>query len=126
MALQPPRKGGADALDAPTMTNRVFSKLKAVVLKPPYSQACPASRWMPSNMPRKTNVFAHRRFAYPFDVRGPADWMAQHFFTGGLMPSDDLLLHFQDHFRIRERWRVNGVHYQKNLRSLAGETRPAL
>jgi cyclopropane-fatty-acyl-phospholipid synthase len=59
------------------------------------------------------HIFTHARFAYPYEVRGAGDWMAQHFFTGGLMPSDDLLLNFQDDFTIRERWRVSGVEYQK-------------
>lgn len=59
------------------------------------------------------HVFAHSRFAYPYEVHDASGWMAQHFFTGGVMPSGDLLLYFQEHFSIREHWRFSGVHYQK-------------
>jgi cyclopropane-fatty-acyl-phospholipid synthase len=59
------------------------------------------------------HIFTHKTLAYPFEVEGPSDWMAQHFFTGGLMPSEGLLHNFDDDFRVIKQWKVNGAHYQK-------------
>jgi len=59
------------------------------------------------------HIFAHREFAYPFEVRSEADWMARWFFTGGLMPSVGLLGHFQDDLRLKHEWHVDGRHYER-------------
>ncbi len=59
------------------------------------------------------HIFTHRRFTYPFEVRDATDWMSQYFFTGGMMPSNDLPLYFQDHFRIVDHWAISGEHYRK-------------
>lgn len=59
------------------------------------------------------HIFVHRSTPYAFEVQGDDDWMSQYFFSGGMMPSDDLPLHFQEKLKLNRRWRWDGTHYEK-------------
>ena len=59
------------------------------------------------------HVFTHRAAPYRFDTSDKEDWIAQHFFTGGIMPSHRLIRRFPQLFEIEDEWQWNGTHYQR-------------
>ncbi|MGQ0737016.1 MAG: SAM-dependent methyltransferase [Acidobacteriota bacterium] len=59
------------------------------------------------------HVFCHRKYSYRFEERGATNWMARHFFSGGLMPGMDLLPSVPGRFELAEQWLWDGTHYQR-------------
>ena len=59
------------------------------------------------------HIFTHREYAYHYENKDGNDWLTEHFFTGGMMPSDSLFLYFQNDLKIEKHWTVSGLNYQK-------------
>ena len=62
------------------------------------------------------HVFSHRSAPYLFDLADKEDWIAQHFFTGGIMPSHGLIRHVAEVFDVKRDWRWNGEHYARTAK----------
>ena len=71
------------------------------------------STWLKNNGKLFVHIFSHNSLVYPFEDNRESDWMAREFFSGGMMPSHDLLLNFQEHLNIEKTWRMSGAHYEK-------------
>ena len=71
------------------------------------------SSWLKDDGRLFVHIFCHRELMYPFETAGDDNWMGRYFFTGGLMPAADTLLHFQDDLALDDQWRLSGTHYEK-------------
>lgn len=59
------------------------------------------------------HIFAHQHAAYPFETDGAGNWMGRHFFTGGIMPAQQLIHEFDQDLAVSQEWVWDGTHYQK-------------
>lgn len=71
------------------------------------------STWLKPDGRCFIHVFCHCTYAYAFEDEGESDWMARYFFTGGIMPSVDLISQFQDDLKLAESWFINGMNYMR-------------
>lgn len=70
--------------------------------------------WLEPDGKLFVHVFCHLSLTYLFEPEDAGDWMARHFFTGGIMPSADLLPEAASgHLTLESQWLVNGRHYAR-------------
>ena len=102
-----------NVFEAPSTYDRVVSVEMFEHMRNYEKLLAKVSRWLKPDGKLFVHIFTHKEYSYLFEVKDASDWMSKYFFTGGIMPSDHLLLHFAHDVEIEKHWRVNGQQYQK-------------
>jgi len=68
------------------------------------------STWLKPDGRVFLHFFVHREYPYEFETKCDDDWMGRNFFSGGIMPSEDFLSHFDKYLTVEKSWEVNGKH----------------
>ena len=73
------------------------------------------AEWLGPDGKLFVHIFCHAKFAYPFLTDGATNWMGQHFFSGGIMPSQNMFEHFRRDLLVEQQFHWNGGHYRQTL-----------
>lgn len=71
------------------------------------------STWLKPGGKLFVHIFVHGRQTYLYEIDGADNWMGRYFFTGGMMPADELLYAYQDHLKLEFHAKQDGTHYQR-------------
>ncbi|MCW3076168.1 MAG: SAM-dependent methyltransferase [Bacteroidetes bacterium] len=75
------------------------------------------ARLLKDNGKMFVHVFTHKEFTYKFEVKDESDWMSKYFFTGGIMPSNNLFSSFNEDLIVQKQWLINGLNYSKTAKA---------
>ena len=59
------------------------------------------------------HIFCHKNSTYLYEAQSDSDWMSKFFFTGGIMPSQDIFNYFNEDLVLKNSWEINGKNYSK-------------